>query len=69
MTQEINNNIRKTPFDGKKAVIVGSHPHANAVAICQRAELVTHVGWGLVFKRTDDDSEFFVFKPAEVKWI
>jgi hypothetical protein len=59
---------RTTPFDGKKAVIIGDHPHADAVAICQRAEY-TNIGWGMVFKRTDDDTEFFVFNKKNAKWL
>lgn len=68
MDQDTQKNIRETPYDGKKAVIINEHPHADAVAICQRAEL-TYAGWGLVFKRVDDDTEFFVFHPENVKWI
>ena len=63
-----NANHKTTPYDGKKAVIIGNHPHKDAVAICHGADLLP-TGWGVKFKRIDDDTEFYVFNGKEVKWI
>ena len=58
---------RSTQFDGRKAMIIGNHPHKGATATCQGLE-VTNVGPGLVFKNENTYEEFFVFKPENVMW-
>ena len=58
---------RSTQFDGRKAMIIGNHPHKRATATCQGLE-VTNVGPGLVFKNDNTYEEFFVFKPENVMW-
>ena len=58
---------RSTQFDGRKAMIIGNHPHKGATATCQGLE-VTNVGPGLVFKNDNTYEEFFVFKPENVMW-
>lgn len=58
--------ILKTPYDGKKATIVGDHPHSDTVGICLGAER-TAVGYALKFKNSE--TEFFVFKPVNIKWL
>lgn len=60
--------ILKTPYDGKKALIIGNHPHSDTVGICIGAEL-TYCGYGLKFKNNGNDIEFFVFKPVNIKWL
>jgi len=59
---------RKTQFDGRKAMIIGNHPHKGATATCQGLE-VTNVGPGLVFKNENTYEEFFIFKPENVMWM
>jgi hypothetical protein len=59
---------RPTPYDGKKALIVGNHPHEGEKATCNGAN--TAAGrWGLIFKSDDNGEEFYVFDPQNVKWI
>lgn len=58
---------RSTKFDGRKAMIIGDHPHEGATATCQGAEK-TPIGFGLVFKNDNTDEEFFVFKPENITW-
>ena len=59
---------RITQFDGRKAMIVGNHPHKGATATCQGLE-VTNVGPGLVFRNENTHEEFFIFKPENVMWM
>ena len=69
--QMLENSIiperRSTKFDGRKAIIIGNHPHKGAAATCQGLE-ITNVGPGLVFKNDNTYEEFFVFKPENVMW-
>jgi hypothetical protein len=58
----------KTEFDGRKALIVGTHPHTGETACCLGAE-ETLTGPGLVFKSCENTGNFFVFHPINVKWI
>lgn len=58
----------KTPFDNKKALIVGDHPHSSEVAICLGADrLKITGGFGLYFK--GEHRDFYVMEPKHIKWI
>ncbi len=60
---------KQTPYDGKKAMVIGDHPHAGATVICLGAE-ATPSGWGMVFKNVNTDEEFFVFNgKLHIKWL
>jgi len=61
-------NLRETPYDKKKAIIIGKHPHKGEKVICVGADIAGGK-WGLVFKSDDNGETFFVFDHANVKWI
>lgn len=60
--------VRTTPYDGKKALIVGDHPWVDTIAICKHAEYFPG-RWGLVFESVECNTTFAVFDPKNVKWI
>lgn len=64
----MENNLTPTPYDGRRAVIVGDHPHAHKVAECMGSQN-TNAGWMLRFKDVNDYEEFFVKEPKHVQWI
>ena len=68
MTEIKKPERQTTQFDGRRASIIGNHPHSGATATCMGLE-VTNAGLGLVFKNDKTYEEFFVFKPKNVMWI
>lgn len=50
--------INKTDFDGKKAKIIGIHPHNGSTAVCQGTSK-TLSGWGMIFKCEEDKTRVF----------
>lgn len=65
----MNTERKVTPYDGRKALIIGDHPHKDEIAVCLGAE-ITLLGWGLVFEsETQNMGSFFVFDPKNVKWL
>jgi len=65
---EMKMEHKKTKFDGKKAMIIGDHPHEGATSICLGADK-TNCGWGILFKNTNSEEEFYVFDGKNIKWI
>ena len=59
---------RDTEFDGKRAMILDSHPHGGKVAICQGADK-TAIGWGMKFKDDQTGAEFYVFNGQDISWL
>lgn len=59
---------QNTEFDGKKALIIGVHPHTGVTAICMGADL-TNAGWGMKFRNANTGEEFYVFNGKNARWI
>jgi len=64
---EVNLKRKESAYDGKKALIIGKHPHAGTLAVCLGREYALN-RLGLVFKREDTGEEFFVFEGFHIKW-
>lgn len=57
-----------TPFDGKKALIIGDHPHADTVAMCMGCDkLNVSCGFGLYF--SGENGDFYVMDKKHLKWL
>lgn len=62
--------LKETPFDNKKALILKGHPHEDEVAICKGAQYAELLGkWGLIFESKETGESFFVFDKKQLKWI
>ncbi len=53
---------------GKKALIIGDHPHAQATVTYLGLQ-TTGIGLAMRFKNESTEEEFFVFDNKNIQWI
>ena len=65
---KIPQNLKKTEFDGRKALIIGDHPFSKKIAVCIGA-FKGALGWYLAFEELKTKERFEVLQPSNVTWI